>query len=62
MKSAKKNYKPCELCNQPVKITGFTLQTTEGGKFFCCEGCLSIYQLLNHNKIVNHNEKKNESL
>jgi hypothetical protein len=38
---------PCALCKQPVEIAGFCLQTAEGEKHFCCEGCLCVYQLLN---------------
>jgi hypothetical protein len=38
---------PCALCKQPVDIAGFCLQTGEGIKHFCCEGCLCVYQLLN---------------
>lgn len=56
MKSTKQ---PCGLCSQPVEIPGFRLETKEGQKDFCCEGCLSIYQLLNEDKLLpNNNEKK----
>lgn len=37
----------CELCMQPVLVAGFELNTESGEKKFCCEGCKSIYQLLN---------------
>jgi hypothetical protein len=40
---------PCALCKQPVELAGFCLQTADGQKDFCCEGCLCIYQLLNEN-------------
>jgi len=54
---------PCPLCGQPVEISGFTLQTKEGKKSFCCAGCVSIYQLLNEDQLLNTtNEGKNESL
>jgi len=43
---------PCTLCGQPVEVKGFSLQTKEGQKYFCCEGCLSIYQLLNEDKLI----------
>ena len=49
--------KACALCGQPVEIPGFKLETTEGQKDFCCEGCLSIYQLLNEDKISNLNKE-----
>ncbi|MFW5443537.1 MAG: heavy metal translocating P-type ATPase metal-binding domain-containing protein [Methylococcaceae bacterium] len=56
MKSTKE---PCPLCSQPVQISGFRLETKEGQKDFCCEGCLSIYQLLNEDKLfTTTNEKK----
>lgn len=38
----------CDLCGQPVKIGGFTLKGPLGEFKFCCAGCLSIFQLLNH--------------
>lgn len=51
--SAKKNESfVCELCKQNVKISGFSLQTKQGKTYFCCLGCLSIYQLLNPDKII----------
>ncbi len=55
-----KSTKPlCALCSQPVEIPGFRLETKEGQQDFCCEGCLSIYQLLNEDKLLpNKNEKK----
>jgi hypothetical protein len=37
----------CDLCGQPVLLSGFVLFTANGQKNFCCEGCLSIFQLLN---------------
>ncbi|MGZ8162052.1 MAG: heavy metal translocating P-type ATPase metal-binding domain-containing protein [Methylobacter sp.] len=46
----------CALCGQPVEIKGFTLNTPEAQKHFCCAGCLSIYQLLNEKQyITTHN-------
>ena len=54
---------PCTLCSQPVEIKGFSLQTKEGQKYFCCEGCLSIFQLLNEDKLLTTTtENNNESL
>ena len=49
---------PCALCSQPVKITGFALTTQEGLKRFCCEGCKSIYQLLNESKLLSNTNEK----
>ena len=53
--SVKKKKPPCALCNQPVKTNGFELVTQDGTLSFCCEGCLSIYQLLNNNKLITDN-------
>ena len=56
------NKKPlCALCGQSVEIKGFELITPDAKLPFCCEGCLSIYQLLNENALVTDNtqpEKK----
>jgi hypothetical protein len=41
----------CDLCGLAVKVEGFQLETIEGKKLFCCEGCLSVYRLLNGDKI-----------
>lgn len=50
---------PCDLCGQPVLISGFALHTVEGQKKFCCEGCLSIFQLLNPEQtITKHSTEK----
>jgi len=43
--------KKCDLCDLAVEVDGFQLETTEGIKMFCCEGCLSVYRLLNGDKI-----------
>jgi len=58
-----KKFEPCPLCSLPVKISGFSLQTKEGEKHFCCAGCVSIYQMLNQDILLTTTtEKKNESL
>jgi len=47
------------LCDLAVEISGFKLETKEGLQHFCCEGCLSIYRLLNPHKLLPPlNEKK----
>ncbi len=51
---------PCALCGQPVEVNGFKLQTTEGEKHFCCEGCLSIYHLLNEDKLLTTEKENNK--
>jgi len=53
---------PCDLCGQPVEITGFKLLTASGEKKFCCAGCLSIYQLLNPEQQIPENNNKLESV
>lgn len=42
----------CDLCGQPVEIAGFTLQTTQGARTFCCAGCQSIYTLIYGNSLA----------
>ncbi|MGR8934812.1 MAG: heavy metal translocating P-type ATPase metal-binding domain-containing protein [Gammaproteobacteria bacterium] len=42
----------CDLCGLPVKTSGFELNTKEGVKRFCCEGCLSIYEMLNEDNLL----------
>jgi len=39
----------CALCHQPVDIKGFILLRNAQTKYFCCEGCLSIYKLFHKN-------------
>lgn len=42
----------CDLCGLAVEIDGFKAETTEGLILaFCCAGCLSVYRLLNGDKI-----------
>ncbi len=36
----------CELCKLPVKVEGFALAAPQGLLNFCCQGCLSVYRLL----------------
>lgn len=53
---------PCDLCGQPVKVPGFELDVApDGVKKFCCEGCLSIFQLLNPETTTHNNNKENPS-
>ncbi|MDF1583954.1 MAG: heavy metal translocating P-type ATPase metal-binding domain-containing protein [Methyloprofundus sp.] len=42
----------CALCGLPVEISGFSAKTTEGLQLFCCAGCLSVYRLLNGDKLL----------
>jgi transposase-like protein len=44
--------KVCDLCGLTVEVSGFTLKTKEGFKLFCCEGCKSIFQLLNEDQLM----------
>jgi hypothetical protein len=54
------NQKKCSLCNLVVAIESFTLSTKEGVKYFCCEGCKSIYRMLNYELILPDPDKKPE--
>ncbi len=42
----------CDLCRLPVEVDEFHLQTKQGLKRFCCEGCLGIYRMLHEEEIV----------
>jgi len=42
----------CDLCGLTVEVSGFTLKAKEGFKYFCCEGCKSIFQLLNEEQLL----------
>ncbi len=50
--------KPCDLCELPIEIKGFSLLTKDGEKNFCCEGCEGIYQMLNEDKLLPEETKK----
>ncbi|WP_152565116.1 metal-binding protein [Methylobacter marinus] len=42
----------CPLCGQPVEIQDYVLNTPTARLHFCCTGCLSIYQLVNKEKLT----------
>ncbi|QWF70762.1 heavy metal translocating P-type ATPase metal-binding domain-containing protein [Methylomonas paludis] len=44
--------KECDLCGLAVEVEGFELKTTEGDKYFCCEGCKGIYLMLHEEQII----------
>ncbi len=44
--------KECDLCGLTVEVEGFELETKEGSKRFCCEGCKGIYQMLHEEQIL----------
>ena len=46
----------CNLCGLPVEIFAFSLKTTQGEKLFCCEGCKSIFKLLNEDKLFSDSD------
>ncbi|MCF7970351.1 MAG: metal-binding protein [Methylococcaceae bacterium] len=48
----KENKIQCTLCGLAVEINAFSVNTTEGLKLFCCAGCLSVYRLLNGDKVI----------
>jgi len=55
--------KACDLCGLTVEVSGFTLKTKEGFiKFFCCEGCKSIFQLLNEDQLLPEASEDNTEL
>ncbi len=42
----------CDMCQLPVEVAGFELQTATGRKRFCCEGCQGIYRMLHEDEIL----------
>ena len=44
--------KDCDLCGLAVEIAGFELNTKQGVKLFCCEGCKGIYHMLHEEQIL----------
>ncbi len=44
--------KACDLCGLPVETPDFPLNTVNGRKQFCCEGCQGIYQMLHEGEIL----------
>jgi hypothetical protein len=49
--------KSCDLCGIPIESTGITLNTIEGMKAFCCDGCRGMYQMLHEKKLVPEPQK-----
>ncbi len=47
------NKQACDLCGLPVEVSGFVLQTTQGLKTFCCDGCQGIYSMLHGDDVLN---------
>jgi len=47
-----KPHKSCDLCGLPVETPDFPLNTVNGLKQFCCEGCQGIYQMLHEGEIL----------
>jgi hypothetical protein len=37
----------CDLCGLPVPKKAYHVETVEGERTFCCEGCLGIWTMLN---------------
>lgn len=46
----------CAYCKSLPSSSGFKLITKEGEKLFCCQGCLSIYQMLNNDNTQASND------
>jgi hypothetical protein len=42
----------CGLCGLDVKVTGFELDTRDGKKVFCCQGCKAIFKLLHTESVL----------
>lgn len=42
----------CNLCGLAVEVDGFILNTKEGFKKFCCEGCKGIFQMLHEDQVL----------
>lgn len=40
------DHSSCSLCGLPLKLLGFSLKIGAEVKYFCCEGCQGVYQLL----------------
>jgi len=47
-----KSHKACDLCGLPIESPDFPLNTVNGLKQFCCEGCQGIYQMLHEAEIL----------
>ena len=54
--------KACDLCGLTVEVSGFTLKINEGLKMFCCEGCKSIFQLLNEEQLIPETSQSDDHL
>ncbi|WP_331709539.1 heavy metal translocating P-type ATPase metal-binding domain-containing protein [Methylomonas koyamae] len=39
------NKQVCDLCELEVRVIRVELNTQEGKKIFCCEGCKAIYKM-----------------
>ncbi len=50
--------KVCDLCGLDIEVAGFELNTNDGEKRFCCEGCKGIYQMLHESEIVPDNPEQ----
>lgn len=44
--------KSCDLCQLPVEVSGYQLNTLAGVKYFCCEGCQGIYRMLHEGELT----------
>ncbi|MEY4210385.1 MAG: hypothetical protein RLZ92_765 [Pseudomonadota bacterium] len=55
------NNKECDLCGLTVEVEGFQLNTTEGSKQFCCEGCKGIYQMLHEEQVLSDSEEHSKN-
>lgn len=51
----------CDLCGLTIELPGFELDTINGAKAFCCEGCKGIFQMLNEDQLIKENDSLNQS-
>jgi hypothetical protein len=51
------NISPCALCGLDVLVSSFKVETLQGQKAFCCEGCKAIFKMLNDDIVLPSQEK-----
>lgn len=61
IKEITQNPPSCDLCGLDVVVAGFKLDTLQGQKVFCCEGCKAIYKMLNNNIVLPIQDKSTHS-
>ncbi|MFZ6006406.1 MAG: heavy metal translocating P-type ATPase metal-binding domain-containing protein [Nitrospirota bacterium] len=41
----------CDLCQLEIEGKPFVLHTKEGDRYFCCKGCIGVYEILHWNEL-----------